>query len=76
MVHLQVIPRIFRSKVWGHINKAWKIMVKNFYQFPPRTRIELLHSNIWWLDRIDFFKKGFFLLKGLGILLQRHKECG
>jgi hypothetical protein len=35
------------SKVWGHIGKAWKRMVKNTYQLPPRTRMELLHSNIW-----------------------------
>lgn len=24
-----------RSKVWGHISEAWKIMVKGTYQLPP-----------------------------------------
>lgn len=44
------------SKVWGHINKAWKSMVKGTYQLPPCTLSGLLHSNVWWsvgLDLID-----------------------
>ena len=35
------------SKVWGHINKAWKVIVKSTYQLPPCTHMELLHSNLW-----------------------------
>jgi hypothetical protein len=53
------------SKVWGHISKAWKIMVKGLYQIPPRTRMELLHSNIWWSDGVELLKRGFTYAKGL-----------
>lgn len=35
------------SNIWGHIGKTWKIMVKGLYQIPPRTCVELLHSNLW-----------------------------
>lgn len=53
------------SKVWGHISKAWRRMVKGMYQIPPRTRMELLHSNLWWSDGVDLLKKGFTYLEGL-----------
>ena len=53
------------SKVWGHIGKAWKRMVNNTYQLPPRTRMELLHSNIWWSDGVELLKKGFSYSRGL-----------
>ena len=41
------------SRVWGHIGKAWKIMVKGTYQLPPHNRMELLHSNIWWSEGVE-----------------------
>ena len=53
------------SKVWGHISKAWRRMVKGMYQIPPWTRMELLHSNLWWSDGVDLLKKGFTYLEGL-----------
>lgn len=48
-----------RSKVWGHIIKAWKIMVKGIYQLPPRTFLELLHSNIWWSKSLELINNNF-----------------
>ena len=39
---------VLGSNIWGHISKAWKIMVKGLYQIPPRIRMEILNSNIWW----------------------------
>ena len=36
-----------------------KMMVKGTYQLPPRTRMELLHSNIWWSDGVELINKGF-----------------
>ena len=53
------------SKVWGHISKAWKVMVKGVYQLPLRTRMELLHSNIWWSDGVELIKNGFPYTRGL-----------
>lgn len=53
------------SKVWGHISKAWKVMAKGIYQLSPRTRMELLHSNIWWSDGIKLINNGFTYAKGL-----------
>ena len=40
-------------------------MAKNIYQLPPRIRMELLHSNIWWSDGVELLKKGFTYTKGL-----------
>lgn len=48
------------SKVWGHIGKACKFMVKGTYQLLPRTLIELLHSNIWWSHSLQLIDNGFF----------------
>lgn len=45
------------SKIWGYISKTWKIMAKSIYQIPRRTRMELLHSNIWWSEGVDLLKK-------------------
>lgn len=53
------------SKSWGHIGKAWKTMVKGIFQIPPRTRIELLHPNIWWSNGLDIINQGFSYSKGL-----------
>ena len=53
------------SKVWGHISRAWKAMVKEIYQILPRTRMELLNSNIWWTEGVELLKQGFSLEKGL-----------
>lgn len=56
------------SKVWGHISKAWKTMVKGMYQLSPRSLIELIHANIWWsglnLIKEDFsFEKAYELYR-------------
>ena len=40
-------------------------MVKGLYQIPPRTRMELLHSNIWWSEGVELLNKGFDCHKGL-----------
>ena len=53
------------SKVWGHISKAWKILAKSIYQVPPRTRMEVLHSNIWWSDGVELLKEDFSYSQGL-----------
>lgn len=42
-------------------------MVKELYQLPPRTRMELLHSNMWWLDGVELLNKGFTYAKGLNL---------
>ena len=39
-------------------------MVKGTYQLPPRIRMELLHSNIWWLDKVELLCKIFTHAKG------------
>ena len=53
------------SNIWGHISKAWKVMVKSLYQIPPRTRLEVLNSNIWWTEGVELLNKGFDYHKGL-----------
>lgn len=53
------------SKVWGHISKAWNVMVRGIYQLPPRTLIELLHSSILWSEGIEFINNGFSQNKAL-----------
>lgn len=53
------------SKVWSHIGKAWRTMVKGTYQLLPRNRMELLHSNIWWSEGVELLKNGFTYAKGL-----------
>ena len=45
-------------------------MAKDVYQIPPRTRVELLHSNIWWGEGVEFFQKGFTNTKGLRLYEQ------
>lgn len=50
--------------MWGHIGKAWKSMVKEFYQILPRTRIDLLHLNIWWLEGLQLINNGFTYEQG------------
>ena len=47
------------SRIWSHIGKAWKSMVEGIYQILPRTRWELLHSNIWWSEGLKLISKGF-----------------
>lgn len=44
--------------VWGHINKAWKVMIEYTYQFPPHILMELLHSNVWYSDGMELLNKG------------------
>ena len=45
--------RVAGSRVWGHIGKTWKTMVKGIFQIPPHTRMELLHANVWWSEGLD-----------------------
>jgi hypothetical protein len=59
------------SKVWGHIGKAWRIMAKGLYQIPPKTRLELLHSNLWWSEGVALLKEGFTHVQGLHF----YKKC-
>jgi hypothetical protein len=33
-------------------------MVKDTYQLPTCTLMELLHSNIWWLDGLELIDNG------------------
>ena len=40
-------------------------MVKGVFQVPPRTRAELLNSNIWWSEGVEMLKKGCTYDKGL-----------
>ena len=58
------------SKVWGHICKAWKVMVNGTYQLPPRTKMELLQSNIWWSNGVDLLNKGIDYSKCLHLYRQ------
>ena len=51
--------------MWGHISRAWKVMVKEFYQIPPHTKMKLLNSNIWWTEGVELLKHGFAHDKGL-----------
>ena len=53
------------SKIWGHISRAWKVMVRGTYQLPPRTKMELLHSNIWWSECVELLEKGIDYDRGL-----------
>ena len=54
---------VLGSKVWSHIGKVWRIMVKGTYQLPPRNNMELLHSNIWWSEGWNFSKMNLPMLK-------------
>lgn len=47
------------SNVKGHICKAWKLMIKGNYQLPPHTFMELLYSNVWWLDGLEIINIGY-----------------
>jgi hypothetical protein len=42
-----------------------RVMVKGVYHILPRSRIELLHSNIWRSDGVELLDKGFAYPKGL-----------
>lgn len=46
-------------------------MVKETYQLSPRTRMELLHSNIWWFDTVELINNGFTSAKNLDLY---HKQ--
>lgn len=52
------------SKVWGHISKTWKNMVKGMYQILSRTMMKLLHSNLWWSDGETYLNKILPIFKG------------
>ena len=62
------------SKIWGHISKAWRLMVKGVYQVSPCTRAELHNSNLWWSEGVEMLKKGFTYDKGLQ-LYRRGLRC-
>lgn len=36
----------YRSMGWGHVSKVWKVILKNVYQLPPCTLMELLNYEI------------------------------
>jgi hypothetical protein len=38
-------------------------MVKGIYQLPPYTLLELLHSNIWWLEGLELINNGFTYIR-------------
>lgn len=40
-------------------------MVKGSYQLPLHNLVELLHSNIWWSDGLEFVNNGFSYVRGL-----------
>ena len=68
--------RFTGSKVWGLISKTWKTMVKCLYQLPPRTRMEFLHSNVWWSDGVKLLKNGFTHAQGLNLYRKGIKCVG
>ena len=47
---LELHDLMYGGTLTKHIQK---VMVKGTYQLPPRIRMELLHSNIWWLDKVE-----------------------
>ena len=49
-------------------------MVKGIYQLPPCTRMELLHSNIWWSDGVQLINNGFTYARGLE-LFRKGIQC-
>lgn len=51
------------SKVWGHIDKTYKIMAKGTYQLPSCTLMELLHFNVGWLYGLDLINDGFTYIR-------------
>ena len=53
------------SPIWGHIGKAWKTMVRGLYQIPPRSRMEVLNSNIWWTVGVELLNQGFTHQRGI-----------
>lgn len=42
-------------------------MAKRLYQLPPHTQMDLLHSNIWWLDGVELINKEYTYAKGLDL---------
>lgn len=42
-------------------------MVKGLYQIPPRTKMEVLNSNIWWSEGVELLTKGFEYHKGINL---------
>ena len=40
-------------------------MVKEFYQLPPDTRLELRNPNIWWAEGVNLLNQGISYLIGL-----------
>ena len=45
-------------------------------KLPPRTRMELLHSNVWWFDIVELLKNGFTYPQGLNIYRKGIKCVG
>ena len=40
-------------------------MVKSLYQIPPRTRLGLLNSNLWWTEGVNLLNQGVSYPTGL-----------
>lgn len=49
-------------------------MVKGTYQICPCTSIALLHSNLWWFDKIELIGKGFTYSRAYE-LYQKNIQC-
>jgi hypothetical protein len=45
-------------------------MVKGLYQIPPRTRLELLHFNLWWSEGLELINKDFDQDRGCQLFRQ------
>lgn len=52
----------FGSKVWVHMNKAWKIMARSV-QSSPLLIDGVDHSNLWWLVGLKLIGNGFTYAK-------------
>ena len=46
-------------------------MVKEIYQLPPRTMMELLHSNIWCSDGVQLINNGFTYARRLDLFRKK-----
>ena len=45
-------------------------MIKEVYQIPSRTRVKILHSNLWWAEGAELLQKRFTNAKSLHLYRQ------
>ena len=45
-------------------------MVRGTFQLRPRTKMKLLHSNIWWSEGVELLEKGIDCARGLHLYRQ------